>query len=186
MKSKKAAQACQDALALNENALFGLLHKSRVAMEAENYEAAISELERVKDHHPAYQHLNSLLQNAHTELKRSKTKDYYKVLQVPRDSDERQIKAAYRKMTRANHPDKAHKLGIAKEDAERKMAAINEAYEVLSSPELKERYDRGDDPNDHSQQGQHPFHGSPFGQGGHHGGQQFSFKFQHGGFPGFG
>ena len=70
------------------------------------------------------------------------------------------------------------------EEAQKKMAAINEAYEVLSDPELKERFDRGDDPNSNEQQQGHPFHGSPFG------GQQFmfrqgggSFKFQGGGFP---
>jgi DnaJ family protein C protein 3 len=72
------------------------------------------------------------------------------------------------------------------EDAQKKMAAINEAYEVLSDPELKERFDRGDDPNNNEQQQGNPFQGSPFG------GQQFmfrqggnSFKFQQGGGGGF-
>ena len=59
------------------------------------------------------------------------------------------------------------------------MAAVNEAYEVLSDPELKERFDRGDDPNNpEQQQGGNPFQGSPFG------GQQFMFR--QGGFPGGG
>ena len=65
------------------------------------------------------------------------------------------------------------------EDAQKKMAAVNEAYEVLSDPELKERFDRGDDPNNNEQQQGHPFQGSPFG------GQQFMFR-QGGGFPGGG
>ena len=60
------------------------------------------------------------------------------------------------------------------------MAAINEAYEVLSDPELRARFDRGDDPNNPEQQQGGPFHGSPFGQGG--GGQQFVFKQGGGGF----
>jgi len=156
-------------------------------MEAENFEAAMHALNKAKEHHPGAQQVNQLLQNAQLELKRSKTKDYYKVLGLTRDADEVQIKAAYRKMVKIHHPDKAHKLGITKEDAEKKMAAVNEAYEVLSDPELKMRFDRGDDPNDHEQQRQHPFHGSPF-QGnpfaGHsHGGQQFNFKFGGGGGP---
>ena len=74
---------------------------------------------------------------------------------------------------------------MSKEQAEKKMAEINEAYEVLSDEELRARFDRGDDPNSQEQQGQ-PFHGSPFGQG--PGGQQFFFRQQGGGsgFPGGG
>lgn len=121
------------------------------------------------------------LRKAHTLLKRSKQKDYYKVLGVPRDADERDIKKAYRKLSKVNHPDKASAQGITPEEAQKKMAAINEAYEVLSDPELKQRFDNGDDPNNpEQQQGGHPFHGSPFG-----GGQQFFFQ-QGGGFPGGG
>jgi DnaJ family protein C protein 3 len=158
-------------------------------MEAENFDAAIHTLNAAKEHHPGADNVGRLLQNAQIELKRSKTKDYYKVLGLTRDADELQIKSAYRKMVKLHHPDKAHKQGITKEDAEKKMAQINEAYEVLSDPELKERFDRGDDPNDHEQQRQHPFQGSPFQGhpfGGHSGGQQFNFKFgqQGGGFPG--
>ncbi|KAH8819606.1 hypothetical protein F5884DRAFT_690306 [Xylogone sp. PMI_703] len=186
---KKAIPYCEEALALNENSLYGLLSKAHSQMEAEAYEACIGTLNKAKENHPGEQQkINQLLQTAQVELKRSKTKDYYKVLGLTRDADELQIKAAYRKMVRAHHPDKAHKQGISKEDAEKKMAAVNEAYEVLSDPELKARYDRGDDPNDHQQQ-QHPFQGNPFG-GGHpfqhagFGGQQFNFKFGGGGgFP---
>lgn len=161
-------------------------------MEAENFDAAIATLNAAKEHHPEYQKLDQLMQKAHIELKRSKTKDYYKTLGVPRDADELQIKSAYRKMVKVHHPDKAHKNGVSKEDAEKKMAIINEAYEVLSDPELKARFDQGDDPNDHESQRGNPFGGgSPFGGGGgnpfgghSHGGggqQQFNFKFGGGG-----
>ena len=47
------------------------------------------------------------------------------------------------------------------------MAAVNEAYEVLSNPELRQRFDNGDDPNDPTaqQQGGNPFAGGfPGGQ----------------------
>jgi len=67
------------------------------------------------------------------------------------------------------------------------MAAVNEAYEVLSTPELRARFDNGEDPMDPESQGGpggygHPFqqggpqffqHGSPFGGGG---GQNFHFQ----------
>ena len=68
------------------------------------------------------------------------------------------------------------------------MASVNEAYEVLSKPELRQRFDNGDDPNDPAaQQGGHPFQGGgsagghPFSQffqgGGHHGGDGFKFTY---------
>ena len=175
---------CDEALTYNENSLYGLLSKAQRHMEVENFDAAIRSLNAAKENHPGAQQVNQLLQTAQIELKRSKTKDYYKVLGVSRDADELQIKSAYRKMVKIHHPDKAHMQGITKEDAEKKMASINEAYEVLSDPELRTRFDRGDDPNDHEQQRQHPFQGSPFQGHSHgHGGQQFSFKFG-GGFPG--
>jgi len=137
-------------------------------------------LEAAKEHHQT-QAVQSLLEEANMLLRRSKQKDYYKILGVGRDADERDIKRAYRKLTKEFHPDKAVARGIPKEEAEKKMASINEAYETLSDPELRARVDRGDDPNDPTQQqGGNPFHGSPFG--GH--GQQFHFRGGPGGFSG--
>ena len=186
---KKAIPFCDEALTFNGYSLYGLLSKANAHMEAENFDAAISALNKAKEAHPGAQQIPQLLQKAQVELKRSKTKDYYKVLGLARDADELQIKGAYRKMVKLHHPDKAHKLGVTKEDAERKMAQVNEAYEVLSHPELKQRYDQGDDPNDHDQQrrnpfqGGTPFHGNPFGGQSGGGGQQFNFKFGGQGFP---
>lgn len=138
-------------------------------------------LNRAKEHHQGSSEIQSLLQKAQALLKRSKQKDYYKVLGVSRDADDRTIKRAYRQMTRQYHPDKVASQGVSKEEAEKKMASINEAYEVLSDPELKARFDNGDDPNDPQSQGGggHPFQGHPFGSGG---GQHFFF--QQGGGPG--
>jgi len=162
-------------------------------MDAEEFDAAIGNFNTAKDNHPESTIVQQKLQEAQVALNRSKQKDYYKVLQVPKDADERTIKRAWRTMTKTNHPDKAIALGMTKEEAEKKMAQINEAYEVLSDPELKARYDRGEDPNDPmSQQGGNPFQGSSFGGGQHFffqqgapGGQQH-FKFHAGGGNPFG
>ncbi|KAI6429848.1 hypothetical protein MCOR03_003173 [Pyricularia oryzae] len=192
MNSKKAQEYCEEAIKLNEDSVYGLLYKAKTQEEAEDYEAAIRTLEKASELAPERRDLiQELLQKARIELKRSKTKDYYKVLGVARDADERQIKSAYRKLSKLHHPDKAHKSGLTKEESEKKMASINEAYEVLSNPELRARFDRGDDPNSQEQQG-NPFHGNPFGQqfmfqqgGGAGGQQQFKFQFgSGGGFPG--
>lgn len=195
MNNKKKAQPyCTEALTLNPTSLPALVLQAQNQLEAEDFDAAISTLNTAKEHHPSAQNIQPLLQKAHTLLKRSKTKDYYKVLGVSTDADDRTIKRAYRTATKQFHPDKVRAQSISKEQAEKKMADVNEAYEILSDPELRARFDRGDDPNNPDHQGQ-PFQGSPFGQG--PGGQQFffrqggggggGFKFQGGGggFPGF-
>jgi molecular chaperone DnaJ len=64
-------------------------------------------------------------------------RDYYEVLGVARDADENAIKSAYRKLARQYHPD-VNKSA----DAGEKFKEINEAYEVLSSAEKRQVYDR--------------------------------------------
>ncbi len=173
MNSNKAKEWCNEALDLDDTSLYGLLQKHKAQLAAESYEAAVETLKKAGEAHPDKGNIiNPLMNEAGIQLRRSKTKDYYKVLGVARDADARQIKSAYRKLSKLHHPDKAAKQGLAKEEAEKKMATINEAYEVLSDPELRARFDRGDDPNSNEQQ--NPFHGSPFGFGG--GGQPFVFQ----------
>ena len=65
-------------------------------------------------------------------------KDYYQVLGVPRDADEKQIKSAYRKLARKYHPD----ANTGEPDTEERFKEINEAYEVLKDPEKRSKYDR--------------------------------------------
>lgn len=184
MNGKKAKEYCADSLALDEHAFYGLLYRAKTLQESEEYEAAVQTLEKAKEAKPDKKDLvDPLLREAQINLRRSKTKDYYKVLGVSRDADERQIKSAWRKMSVKFHPDKAHSHGLSKEEAEKKMQAVNEAYEVLSDPELRARFDRGDDPNSHERQNPFQQGGNPFGGGGggpfmfQQGGQQFQFKF---------
>lgn len=65
--------------------------------------------------------------------------DYYKVLGVDKSASEQEIKKAYRKAALKSHPDKG--------GSEEEFKKISKAYEVLSNPELKNRYDRGEDLN---------------------------------------
>ena len=63
-------------------------------------------------------------------------KDYYRILGVDRTADDKTIKSAYRKLARKHHPD------VAKgKDGGDRFREINEAYEVLSDPEKRRRYD---------------------------------------------
>ena len=64
-------------------------------------------------------------------------KDYYEILGVPRGASDADIKKSFRKLARQYHPDVAKD----KKRAEEKFKEINEAYEVLSDPEKRKRYD---------------------------------------------
>jgi len=63
--------------------------------------------------------------------------DYYEILGVSRDADKEEIKRAYRRLARKYHPDVNKDPG-----SEERFKEINRAYEVLSEPETRERYNR--------------------------------------------
>ncbi|UXE61074.1 MAG: molecular chaperone DnaJ [Woronichinia naegeliana WA131] len=63
--------------------------------------------------------------------------DYYEILGVARDANKEDIKRAYRRLARKYHPDVNKEPG-----AEEHFKEINRAYEVLSEPEIRDRYDR--------------------------------------------
>lgn len=63
--------------------------------------------------------------------------DFYETLGVSRDADKEELKQAYRRLARKYHPDVNKEAG-----AEERFKEINRAYEVLSEPETRARYDR--------------------------------------------
>ncbi len=65
-------------------------------------------------------------------------KDYYEILGVDRNASQEEIKRAYRRLARKYHPD----MNKGDATAEEKFKEINEAHEVLSDPEKRQKYDQ--------------------------------------------
>ncbi|MFQ5854234.1 MAG: DnaJ C-terminal domain-containing protein [Anaerolineae bacterium] len=65
-------------------------------------------------------------------------KDYYKILGVDKKATQKEIKSAYRKLARENHPD----VNPDDPDAQERFKDINEAYQVLGDPEKRKKYDQ--------------------------------------------
>ncbi|MBW0541518.1 hypothetical protein O181_081233 [Austropuccinia psidii MF-1] len=179
-------KSCQIVYERDSNDKWGLIGKAEILMAGEEWEEAVQLLKELVDEDQNDEEVEKRFRKAQKGLKVSKQKDYYKVLGVPKDADAKTLKKAYRKASLKAHPDKG--------GSQAKMTALNEAYEVLSNPELRARYDNGDDPNDPTsghgnpfQGSGHPFFqqffqqgGSPFGGqsfSGSSGGQTFSFRF---------
>lgn len=165
---KRGANYCTTLLTLSPTSRPALFHLARSQYTSEDYDAALRTLQTLKEHHP---HLQSdqkwqkLVQDTQGAIKRAKQKDYYKVLDVDRSASAKEIKRAYLKLSKLWHPDKAPR----QEDKlayEKKMAGINEAYEVLSDEEVRRAYDEhGIDPNNPESQQGPGGHGNPFQQG---------------------
>ena len=85
-------------------------------------------------------------------------KDYYKILGVKRNAEEKEIKKAYRKLARQHHPD----VNPNDKTAEERFKEITEAYGVLMDPLKRKEYDQ--------------YRSNPFG--GAQGGPQFRYSQQ--------
>ncbi len=75
-------------------------------------------------------------------------KDYYQILGVSRNASEKDIKQAYRRLARKHHPD----LNPGDKSAEARFKEINAAYEVLSNPDKRKKYDQFGDQWEYAEQ----------------------------------
>ncbi|TVY56005.1 DnaJ-like protein subfamily C member 7-like protein, partial [Lachnellula suecica] len=161
LKDYKGAIAdCEQALKLEPSYTKARKTKANALGQSGDWESAVRELKELAEQDPQDAGIAKEVRKAELELKKSKRKDYYKILGIEKDADENQIKKAYRKAAIIHHPDK----NPDDEQAAERFKDVGEAYETLSDPEKRARYDSGEDLID-------PMEGFGGGMGGGMGGQ---------------
>ncbi|CAL8241613.1 unnamed protein product [Merluccius merluccius] len=149
----------------------------------QEYEKAVDDYQEAREFDADSNEIREGLERAQKLLKVSRKRDYYKILGVNRSAGKQEIIKAYRKLAQQWHPDN-FQSETEKKEAEKRFIDIASAKEVLTDPEMRQKFDSGEDPLDPENQqggggggqGSHgwPFHFNPFESGGN-----FHFKFQH-------
>jgi DnaJ homolog subfamily C member 7 len=143
---KQAHSDCEKAIRLKPDYLKAFVRRGNCELNMESYEEAVRSFEAALRIEPRNRELRQKVQHAKLELKKSKRKDFYKILGVPKDATSSQIKKAYRKGAVIYHPDKnASKSEEEQKKAEAMFKDIGEAYSILSDDQKRRRYDSGAD-----------------------------------------
>ncbi|XP_075896256.1 dnaJ homolog subfamily C [Nelusetta ayraudi] len=176
-QASRALTVCGEVLKSDPENVNALKDRAEAYVQEEQYEEAIKDYEAAGKHSENDRQIKEGLDRAQRLLKQSQKRDYYKILGVKRNAQKREIIKAYRKLAQQWHPDNFQDPE-EKKRAEKRFIDIAQAKEVLTDPEMRTKFDHGEDPMDpESQQQQHQgfhrgFHGfNPFGSG------PFNFKF---------
>ncbi|XP_045511069.1 dnaJ homolog subfamily C member 7 [Colias croceus] len=181
---KEAADACTAALDLDSNYIKALLRRAKCYTELGEYEEAVKDYEKLYKIDKSKEN-KQLLHEAKIALKKSKRKDYYKILGVEKTASEDDIKKAYRKRALVHHPDRhAGATDTERREQEKRFKEVGEAYGILSDPKKRARYDHGQDFDDDGS-GVGDIDPNVVFQTFFRGGQPFDFH-SGGGFPGAG
>ncbi|KAJ1027663.1 hypothetical protein NDA16_002002 [Ustilago loliicola] len=137
---------CDAALQLDSGYVKALRTRARALLATEQYEDAVRDFKKALEEASVSggreaEQLQRELRAAEIDLKRSKKKDYYKILNVSKTANESEIKKAYRKESLKHHPDKG--------GDEEKFKLCSEAYAVLTDENKRRRYDAGADDLEH-------------------------------------
>ncbi|KAK1819405.1 hypothetical protein LTR12_006231 [Friedmanniomyces endolithicus] len=150
-----AREDCDRALALDPSYTKARKTRAKALGESGNWEEAVREYKNIAETSPEEPGIAKEVRNAEMELKKSKRKDYYKILGIGKEATEQEVKRAYRKLAVVHHPDK----NPGDPDAEERFKDIQEAHETLIDAAKRERYDSGVDLVDPAEQ----FGGGGFG-----------------------
>ncbi|XP_031714184.1 dnaJ homolog subfamily C isoform X1 [Anarrhichthys ocellatus] len=180
-QASRAVSVCGEVLRSDPENVNVLKDRAEAYVQEEQYEEAIQDYETAAQHSENDHEIKEGLERAQRLLKQSLKRDYYKILGVKRTAQKKEIIKAYRKQAKQWHPDNFQDPE-EKKKAEKKFIDIAQAKEVLTDPDMRTKFDQGEDPMDpESQQGrqhhQHFHQGyqgfNPFGSG------PFNFKFNY-------
>lgn len=136
-----AIQDCDRAIQLDPSYTKARKTRAKALGEDGDWEEAVRAYKNIQEQTPEEPGIAKDIRHAELELKKSKRKDYYKILGVEKDASESEIKRAYRKLAVIHHPDK----NINDPEAEHRFKDIQEAHETLTDAQKRERYDSGVD-----------------------------------------
>jgi len=105
-QQKEALKDLDKAIELNDEYTKAYLKRADINLRLQNYEEAVRDYERVKQLDPSTAGIAHKIKEAKLELKKSKRKDYYKILEVNKEANEEELKKAYKKGALKWHPDK--------------------------------------------------------------------------------
>ncbi|KAF2209417.1 hypothetical protein CERZMDRAFT_114077 [Cercospora zeae-maydis SCOH1-5] len=161
---QEAINDCDAALKLDPTYIKAMKTRAKALGASGDWEEAVRAFKNIAEQHPEEPSIAKEVRDAELELKKSKRKDYYKILGVEKDCSDTDIKKAYRKLAVVHHPDK----NPDDPEAENRFKEIQEAHETLIDPQKRQRYDSGVDLMEDGGVG--GFHGGMGGMGGFGGG----------------
>uniref|UniRef100_A0A8C1WXN9 DnaJ (Hsp40) homolog, subfamily C, member 3b n=1 Tax=Cyprinus carpio TaxID=7962 RepID=A0A8C1WXN9_CYPCA len=176
LSAEEAVDICSEAHQREPQNIHVLRDRAEAYILQQEYEKAVEDYQEAREFDQENQELREGLERAQKLLKQSRKRDYYKILGVSRSANKQEIIKAYRKLAQQWHPDNFQSEADKKE-AEKKFIDIASAKEVLTDPEMRQKFDSGEDPLDpENQQGGGGGREWPFGFNPFEGGN-FHFKF---------
>ena len=142
---QEALRALNKAIKYNPKYAKALVKRGDMHIALEEYNEAIRDYSDASEYDASGFNVQAKLKDAQAKAKKAKRKDYYKILGVSKDAQDPAIQKAYKKLALKWHPDKNAKSEEEAALAKKKFQEINEAKDVLTNRDKRDKYDNGYD-----------------------------------------
>ncbi len=132
-------------LSIENNPLYlnAYYRRGIINIELRHYEDAKKDFTKVLEIDPSYREAKIKLSELEMEKEKQKRKDYYKILDIPYNASEYDIRQSYKKLAHKWHPDKNNSNEKNLLFAKSMFEDLTEAYDVLSDKNKRKLYDAG-------------------------------------------